>query len=219
MIDQKLIDTLNEIRQRFPGVAADTCQRSQFSIAADRLGAAEKGMGRVPVDRPVAAIRKPIPVTFACAIVGSSGHGKTSILAEMFPNLEKRGCYAPMSPTRPRRHWNSLCKRSVAGTWSSHSAPWELKQILRMVTAADAENKRTNVLRRCLPDRIEIDGSRGQVWCRGHEEVQVLAQAGASTFARGLRAESRTSRRQGFYPQPDGKGNVEAHAVRGLCCK
>jgi tRNA U34 5-carboxymethylaminomethyl modifying GTPase MnmE/TrmE len=36
-------------------------------------------------------LRQPFSAAFACAVVGSSNHGKTSILAEMFPDLKQRG--------------------------------------------------------------------------------------------------------------------------------
>lgn len=160
MLDPNLITTINEVRTGYLAVVEDLLTVASFKAllaSSQSLKDDWKECRRVAASPRVQTAAR---VAFSCAFVGSSGHGKTTVLAEMFPDLE-------------RRNW---LRTDVTDTTSQaliirHAPPdsndanrvivrsWGIDEIRRLVDAAKAENARDNVVVRAHEDHIEVDGT------------------------------------------------------------
>jgi hypothetical protein len=106
-------------------------------------------------------LRQPFSAAFACAVVGSSNHGKTSILAEMFPELNQRGwLVTDVKDTTSQ----ALVIRQPAPRTDPHAVivhSWDEGQIKRLMLASEEANKRNHIQVSFRPGEIVVDGSQG----------------------------------------------------------
>jgi hypothetical protein len=107
-------------------------------------------------------LRQPFTAAFACAVVGSSNHGKTSILAEMFPDLERRGWL--VTDVKDTTSQALVIRQPVPGSQpppaTVHSSDED--QIKRLFLSAEEANNRNQILVSYLPGEILVDGSQGR---------------------------------------------------------
>lgn len=162
-MNQAVVDTINGIRERFLGAVARLPEIQSFAA----LLAASPGV-RGGFDAIVATARKPRIATpcvgeVTCAIIGSSGHGKTTIVDEMFPSLSERGWlvtdvtdttgqslrieYAP-------EHSRELAE-VIVRSWSAE----QIKGLMQHPEVAE-QNQRDGVRVTYLENGVAVDGSQ-----------------------------------------------------------
>lgn len=96
----------------------------------------------------------PVP-EFRCAIIGSSNHGKTSVLVEMFPDLAERGLL--ITDVKDTTSQALVIK---SGTRSDMVfRPWTLDQIRYLVDISRDELSRRHIDVQYREDHVEVDGS------------------------------------------------------------
>ena len=86
-----VVATINSVRETFLRGVAELPRLASFHSLIEA-----SPEGRRPFDRIAAAaqdprIAEPCDGTITCALIGSSAHGKTTVLDELFPRLAKRG--------------------------------------------------------------------------------------------------------------------------------
>lgn len=100
------------------------------------------------------AMQQQVVDEFRVAIIGSSNHGKTSVLAEMFPDLTDRGLLiTDVKDTTSQ----ALVIRSGAGSEMVFT-PWGLDEIRYLVDISREELLRRKIDVQYREDHIEIDG-------------------------------------------------------------
>jgi hypothetical protein len=160
MIDSNLVTTVESIRRRYLEAleALDTVSSFRALLSGSERLRSEWTTCRNIARSP--RMQKEAAISFSCAFVGSSGHGKTSILAEMFPDLDRRGWLGTdVTDTTSQALVIHHAPASSPDASRVTVQSWGLEQIRRLVQAADAENTRSNVIVRAYADHIEIDGT------------------------------------------------------------
>ena len=159
MIKETFIENLNKVRLDL--LQAMECLDKSESFRALRESS-DKIRRRYDHmrSRVSARLQQPFDGRFVVAVVGSSGHGKTTIIDEMFPGLAKRGWletdvtdttsqalrieYEPNLPVNP--------------PVTVHS--WSLDQIKAMFNdpEVDRQNRANGINVAYAEDRITVDG-------------------------------------------------------------
>jgi hypothetical protein len=162
MIPEPLVAEANAIRKAFVDAVADLSRLPSLRAMAATSEAlrSELDTARDLVASP--KLRNSFSAAFSCAVVGSSNHGKTSILAEMFPELEKRGWL--VTDVKDTTSQALVIRQPGPGAETStvivHSADEE--QIKRLFLAAEEANHRNQIEVSYLPGEIVVDGSEGR---------------------------------------------------------
>jgi hypothetical protein len=161
MINETLLTEANGVREDFITAVTDLDRLATLRAlesGSDEL-AAEVNAARELAASP--KLRQRFAPTFACAVVGSSNHGKTSILAEMFPELEQRGWLVTdvKDTTSQALVLRQPPPLSDAESVFVHS--WDEEQIKRLILSADEANSRHHIRVRYLPGEIQVDGTEG----------------------------------------------------------
>jgi hypothetical protein len=161
MISENLLTEANGIRDDFVEAVKDLerlATLKALEFGSDELSA-ELRSARDLVASP--RLRQRFSPTFACAVVGSSNHGKTSILAEMFPELEQRGWLVTdvKDTTSQALVLRQPTPRNDPESVFVHS--WDEEQIKRLILSADEANNRHHIRVRYHPGSIQVDGSEG----------------------------------------------------------
>lgn len=97
----------------------------------------------------------PVP-EFRVAIIGSSNHGKTSVLEEMFPDLSRRGLL--ITDVRDTTSQALMIKAGARPDMVFN--PWSLDQIRFLVDLSRDELARRNIEVQYREDHVEIDGDQ-----------------------------------------------------------
>jgi hypothetical protein len=161
VISKPLVDQANAVRKTFLGAVADLDRLASLRALESASDALRADLDEA---RNLAAhpkLRQPFSATFTCAVVGSSNHGKTTILAEMLPDLERRGWL--VTDVKDTTSQALVIRHPAAGTDAEavilHS--WDEAQVKRLVLAAEEANTRHRIRARYLPGEIQVDGSEG----------------------------------------------------------
>jgi hypothetical protein len=161
MISEPLLAEANGVREDFVDAVGDL--EKLETLRALESGS-EELRAELEAARELAAspkLRQRFAPTFACAVVGSSNHGKTSILAEMFPELEQRGWL--VTDVKDTTSQALVIRHPPPGADADgvviHS--WDEEQIKRLTLAAEEANTRHRIRVRYLPGEIVVDGSEG----------------------------------------------------------
>lgn len=96
----------------------------------------------------------PVP-EFRCAIIGSSNHGKTSVLVEMFPDLAERGLL--ITDVKDTTSQALVIKSGARSDMVFR--PWTLDQIRYLVDISRDELSRRHIDVQYREDHVEVDGS------------------------------------------------------------
>ena len=91
---------------------------------------------------------------FRCAIIGSSNHGKTSVLVEMFPDLAERGLL--ITDVKDTTSQALMIKSGARSDMVFR--PWKLDQIRYLVDINREELARRHIEVQYREDHVEIDG-------------------------------------------------------------
>lgn len=161
MISEALVAEANGVRKAFMDAIAEldklptlrALESGSETLRSELDGARELAVSP--------KLRQKFGATFACAVVGSSNHGKTSILAEMFPELEQRGwLVTDVKDTTSQ----ALVIRQPAPSTDANSVvvhSWDEEQIKRLLLSAEEANNRHRIRVRYLAGEMQVDGSEG----------------------------------------------------------
>jgi hypothetical protein len=159
MLDPNLVAGVNNVRSRYLEVVKTLAEVPSFRAllaGSERLGSEWKECLRVA---ELPRVKEPCAVSFSCAFVGSSGHGKTTLLAEMFPDLQRRGWLETGANDTTAQAL--LIRPAPAGSPAANAVTvrsWNLAQIRQLASSAAYENRCDSVVVRALADKIKIDG-------------------------------------------------------------
>jgi hypothetical protein len=159
MIPPPLVTSISNIRKKFLQTMEQLDQTASFKAL---LSGSETLRGEWDELQKIAhspRLARECTPQFTCAIVGSSSHGKTSILSEMFPSLTQRGWL--VTDVTDTTSQALVIRRAEPGNGSGEEVvvqSWNLEQIKRLVQAAADENARLHIQVAYRPDLIEIDG-------------------------------------------------------------
>lgn len=160
MIDPQLAQGVNDIRTGFLEAIRLLGQAPSFTSlrgSSDSLRAEFEELQRIAVSPRV---QQPCAATFTCALVGSSGDGKTSIMAELFPDLAKRGwLQTDKTDTTSQALVVRQAPVNSAALEDVLVDSWSVEQITRLVKAAEDQNADARIIARYLPSHVEVDGS------------------------------------------------------------
>lgn len=90
-MNEEVVDTINEVRGLFLDSVARLPELQSFGALLHASASVRQGFEQALAAARSPRIEAPCVGRFTCAIIGSSGHGKTTILDEMFPSLSSRG--------------------------------------------------------------------------------------------------------------------------------
>lgn len=159
MIPPTLVAAVRDIRKKFLQSLEQLDQTASFKAL---LSSSESLRGEWDELQKIASsprVTRECTPQFTCAIVGSSSHGKTSVLSEMFPSLAQRGWL--VTDVTDTTSQALMIRRAQPGDGNEDKVivhSWSLEQIKRLVKAAETENARLNIQVAYRPDVIEIDG-------------------------------------------------------------
>src|SRR5690242_12207191 len=91
MIPGPLVQSVNNIRKKFLQSVEQLDQAASFRALLNSSESLRSEWEEVQKIARSPRLHRECAAQFTCAIVGSSSHGKTSILSEMFPSLTRRG--------------------------------------------------------------------------------------------------------------------------------
>jgi hypothetical protein len=161
MINENLLAEANGVREDFVEAVDDLGKLE--TLRALEFGSEELS-AELHAARELAAspkLRQRFSPTFACAVVGSSNHGKTSILAEMFPELEQRGWLVTDVKDTTSQALVIRQPGPQADIESVFVHSWDEEQIKRLILSAEEANNRHHIRVRYLSGEIQIDGTEG----------------------------------------------------------
>lgn len=165
MISIKLIEQIKDIQTRYFSAleslvdieTASVKQDISFSSIYSTSLAARDSFDRLLSSAMSPKMQQePIP-ELRCAIIGSSNHGKTSVLVEMFPDLAEQGLL--ITDVKDTTSQALVIKSGTNSDMTFH--PWKLDQIRYLVDISRDDLKRRNIECQYKEDHIEIDGSNG----------------------------------------------------------
>jgi hypothetical protein len=100
-----------------------------------------------------------------CAIIGSSGHGKTTMLDEMFPGLSERGLLVTDVTDTTSQALHISFGKTQEDLNEVFVNSWNHEQITVLMSDEDVrqQNKTDNINVDYLPDRLVVDGSSARL--------------------------------------------------------
>lgn len=150
MIVTPLQETVETIRKDFQDVmkSLGTCQSFQSLI-----GNSEVLRSEFSAIRQVAELRRlqqPCDSRVVCTIIGSSNHGKTTLMEEMFPELHT--WLITDSKDATSQSLRLSFSNNSQGNQEVSITSWDLNQIIGLVEAPEAkeQNTRCNIRVACL---------------------------------------------------------------------
>ena len=91
MIPEATIDAINGVREAFLAAIRSLPDIPSFATLCQTSDEFRADFERVAATGERPHVREPATGRITCALIGSSGHGKTTVLDEMFPTLGERG--------------------------------------------------------------------------------------------------------------------------------
>ncbi len=91
MIPNETIQSINDVREAFLAALDGIRDVPSFATLTSTSQDLSADFARIGETARKPNVQKPCTGEMTCAIIGSSGHGKTTILDEMFPHLSERG--------------------------------------------------------------------------------------------------------------------------------
>lgn len=162
MIPSQTITTINGVRDAFLSALdalrevpsfATLCQASS-DVAADLSRIAETAARR--------HVARPCTGEMTCAIIGSSGHGKTTVLDEMFPHLSERGWLeTDVTDTTSQALRVRFADPDDPRGGEVTVSAWTVEQIKQLMShaAVREQNERDAIEVTYLEDGVVVDGT------------------------------------------------------------
>lgn len=162
MIPSDLVDAINEIRGTYMQVTDKLPEIPSFRSlmrTSATLPAAVNEVVRVMETKHLA---RPCDGRVTVAVIGSSGHGKTTVLDEMFPGLSERGwLVTDVTDTTSQSlrieyapDGSPLLDDIEVRSWNVE----QIKELLHLPEVAD-QHRHDNIRVRFLEDAVEVDGT------------------------------------------------------------
>lgn len=161
-MNEQTTDTINEIRELFLGSVSTLPEIKSFStlLQSSRSVRAhfDQAVGVARSDR----VRQPCEGRITCAIIGSSGHGKTTIMDEMFPGLSERGwLVTDVTDTTGQSLRISHAEEGSKELREVTVHSWDATQIKGLMKHPEVEtqNERDQIQVSYLENGVLVDGS------------------------------------------------------------
>lgn len=162
MIPKELVDTINLVRFVFFRAIKSLPEVASFRALLQTSPSAREHMEAIRQVARAKRLQEFCDGHISCAFIGSSGHGKTTILDEMFPVLSKRGWLVTDvtdTTSQALRIQFAPPKTKKLARVLVHS--WNAEQIKELLTHQEVEqqNRRDNIRVTWLENGAEVDGT------------------------------------------------------------
>lgn len=162
MIPQEIVETINDIRFMFVTAQERLSEIPSFQALLSTSAPLRSKVADLELVRQAPHLKEPCDGRITCAIIGSSGHGKTTILDEMFPRLSERGwLVTDVTDT------TSQSLRIVHATEDADDldevvvSSWNVEQIKELMSHPEVQeqNAADNIRVSYLADGVLVDGA------------------------------------------------------------
>ena len=165
MIPSPLVAKVNEVRSSFVDVVRHLSATKSFQTLLASSPSLREEFAAIHKVSMLPRVQQPCDGQVVCAIVGSSGHGKTTILAEMFPQLAQRGWLeTDVTETTSQALRIRYSASSAADLEEAEVRSWEPNQLLDLVNeeSVGVQNARDGILTAFRQDAncVEVDGTQ-----------------------------------------------------------
>lgn len=157
-----LLQTLNRLRDTFLN-AVEGLERSTSFAALQSNTPRLQGLWKKVRDDVPGRLQAPFTGEFVCAIVGGSGHGKTTIIDEMFPSLAQKGWLVTgVTDTTSQALRISYAPEDSAESNAVVVHSWDIKEIKALFADEQVarENEKDRVQVVYHDDSVEVDGTQ-----------------------------------------------------------
>lgn len=163
MIADVLIQTINDIRSGFFSMVESIARVPSFQTLLSTSYKVKSTFQEIEHITHAPQLRKPCDGKMTCAIIGSSGHGKTTIMNELFPSLSQRSWLA--TDVTDTTAQSLRIRHAAQGASESDSVTvysWTVDQIKDLMSYPDVkeQNHRDGIQVNYLEDHVEVDGSK-----------------------------------------------------------
>ncbi|RKZ51877.1 MAG: hypothetical protein DRR16_20315 [Candidatus Parabeggiatoa sp. nov. 3] len=163
MIPDKILKNINGIRAILLDALKTLPQVQSFRFLLDSSTSVKTGFEQIKEVTQTLHLQKPCEGKITCAIMGSSGHGKTTLMDEMFPNLSERGwLVTDITDTTAQSLRISYAPPHSAALEEVVVNSWNVEQIKSLMRYPEVEkqNKQDNILISYKKERVDVDGSK-----------------------------------------------------------
>jgi len=164
MIRTPLQETVETIRKNFQDVmkSLESCKSFQSLISSSDVLRSEFAAIKQVAD--LRRLQQPCDSRVVCTLIGSSNHGKTTLMEEMFPDLHTWLITDSKDATAQSLRL-SFSTNPSAGNQEVTITSWDLNQIIGLVEAPEAkeQNERSKIRVSCFEDHVEIDGTDASI--------------------------------------------------------
>lgn len=168
MTHDRVVKEINDIRNRYTSVVKHLQQ--QETIPSFRTLVQTTPIVRDAFERAVGVSENPrvsewCRGTLNCAIIGSSGHGKTTMLDEMFPGLSKRGLLVTDVTDTTSQALHISYAKTNDDLNEVFVNSWNREQIGTLMDDADVrkQNATDGINVDYLADRLVVDGTSAKL--------------------------------------------------------
>lgn len=162
MIPEILVNKTNNIRTNFLRVIEMISTIKSFQTITMNAKQIRNTLENIQVDINK-KLHYPFDGKFVCAIVGASGHGKTTILDELFPNLSKRGWLVTDTTDTTSQSLRIEYADSNSEQLNYVTVySWNIHQIKELINDQEVkeQNEKDKIQINFNDDSIEVDGTQ-----------------------------------------------------------
>jgi hypothetical protein len=162
MIPATTLAAINDVREAFLGVLSELPQVPSFKTLCQTSPEVQERFGKLARVAARPHVTSAATGQITCAILGSSGHGKTTVLDEMFPSLSARGWLetdVTDTTSQALRLEHAPPGNPSADTVTVRS--WQIGQLKRLLAhdAVVEQNERDGIEVTWLDDRVVPGGA------------------------------------------------------------
>ena len=163
MIPKRIVETINTVRFVFQKSSELLKESSSFQSVwrtSPSLQATLTDLERIAASPH---LQEPCDGRITCAFIGSSGHGKTTILDEMFPRLAERGwLVTDVTDTTSQSLRISYAPAGSGEMKDVTVRSWNVEQIKDLMRhpEVEAQNQQDEIRVNYLDDGVEVDGTQ-----------------------------------------------------------
>ncbi len=161
-MNQPVVDTINDVRELFLSAIAELPEIASFASLLQTSAGARNAFEPIARVARSPRVSEPCDGRITTAIIGSSGHGKTTIMAEMFPGLARRGwLVTDVTDTTGQSLFIRYAEDDRAALEPVVVRSWDVEQIKALMTHPDVarQNETDNIQVVYLENGVAVDGS------------------------------------------------------------
>ena len=200
MIPDELVETINDVRFVFRQAIEQLPEVSSFKTLLATSTTLTASLAEIASIARSRHLVEPCDGRITCAIVGSSGHGKTTVMDEMFPGLSERGWLVTdvtdtTSQSLRIEHANPDSPEADEVEVDSWNAE-QIKELMRH-PEVEEQNRRDEIRVNYLENGVEVDGSEAKFAPEDLAEFRFARKIALEPFPRRYRVgeSERTDRR------------------------